>query len=129
MTIWCFARGSVACAPRGTEPQGTVAAVSALIDTAAAYDLHPKVALRPEPFGALAYHYGNRKLVFLRSPRMVALVKSLPSHGSVDDALAAAGVTVGRRDAYVAALASLAESNIICTRTTSNVDGNLDGSR
>jgi mycofactocin biosynthesis protein MftB len=28
--------------------------------------LHPQVALRPEPFGALAYHYGNRKLVFLK---------------------------------------------------------------
>ncbi|MCY7299756.1 MAG: mycofactocin biosynthesis chaperone MftB, partial [Ilumatobacteraceae bacterium] len=27
--------------------------------------LHPQVALRPEPFGALAYHYGNRRLVFL----------------------------------------------------------------
>ena len=28
--------------------------------------LHPQVALRPEQFGALAYHYGNRKLVFLK---------------------------------------------------------------
>ena len=25
------------------------------------YRLHPSVALRPEPFGALAYHYGSRK--------------------------------------------------------------------
>ncbi|MFM7094839.1 MAG: mycofactocin biosynthesis chaperone MftB, partial [Actinomycetota bacterium] len=23
--------------------------------------LSPQVALRPEPFGALAYHYGNRR--------------------------------------------------------------------
>jgi hypothetical protein len=33
-----------------------------------ACELHPQVALRPEPFGALAYHYGNRKLVFLKHP-------------------------------------------------------------
>ncbi|MGZ4705982.1 MAG: mycofactocin biosynthesis chaperone MftB, partial [Acidimicrobiales bacterium] len=26
------------------------------------YRLDPRVALRPEPFGALAYHYGNRRL-------------------------------------------------------------------
>ncbi len=31
-------------------------------------ELHPQVALRPEPFGALAYHYGNRRLIFLKHP-------------------------------------------------------------
>ena len=30
------------------------------------------VALRPEPFGALAYHFGNRKLTFLKRPELVA---------------------------------------------------------
>jgi putative mycofactocin binding protein MftB len=34
--------------------------------------LAPPVALRPEPFGALAYHFGNRRLVFLRRPELVA---------------------------------------------------------
>ena len=38
------------------------------------WQLHPQVALRPEPFGALAYHYGNRRLTFLRSPELVELV-------------------------------------------------------
>ena len=33
--------------------------------------VHPQVAVRPEPFGALAYHYGNRKLVFLKHRDMV----------------------------------------------------------
>ena len=31
--------------------------------------LSPAVALRPEPFGALAYHFGNRRLSFLRQRR------------------------------------------------------------
>jgi len=29
--------------------------------------LNPAVALRPEPFGALAYHFGNRRLSFLKT--------------------------------------------------------------
>ena len=37
----------------------------------ARYRLDPRVALRPEPFGALAYHYGNRRLTLLRAPELV----------------------------------------------------------
>ena len=33
-----------------------------------AYAVDPQVAIRPEPFGALCYHYGNRRLTFLKSP-------------------------------------------------------------
>ncbi len=40
-------------------------------------ELDPQVALRPEPFGALAYHYGNRKLIFLKHPDMVLVVQAL----------------------------------------------------
>ncbi|MFM9132033.1 MAG: mycofactocin biosynthesis chaperone MftB, partial [Actinomycetota bacterium] len=38
-----------------------------------------------EPFGALAYHYGNRRLVFLRHPDVVRVVKSLAGHASLRD--------------------------------------------
>ena len=41
------------------------------------YRLHERVALRPEPFGALAYHYGNRRLNFLRAHELVTLVEAL----------------------------------------------------
>ena len=34
-----------------------------------AWALSPSVALRPEPFGALAYHFGNRRLTFLKNAR------------------------------------------------------------
>jgi len=61
------------------------------VDLDVRYELDPQVALRPEPFGALAYHYGNRRLSFLRSPDIVSVVRSLGDHGSAADALRAAG--------------------------------------
>ena len=80
-------------------------------DSARPYRLHPQVALRPEPFGALAYHYGNRKLVFLRAPELVDLVRDLGDHVSVDEAVA--GLPEGRRPAFLKALASLSGSGMI----------------
>ena len=74
------------------------------------------VALRPEPFGALAYHYGNRRLTFLRSPDLVTVVRSLGEHESVDDALAANRVEPRRRPALERALESLAQSEVIRRR-------------
>ena len=53
------------------------------------YRLNPDVALRPEPFGALAYHFGTRRLSFLKSPDLVQLVRGLDAHRCARDALAA----------------------------------------
>ena len=78
-----------------------------------AWELHPQVALRPEPFGALAYHYGNRRLTFLRSPELVALVRELGSFPSLDDALAASSIDPKRWPSYRKALASLAEGDLL----------------
>ena len=78
--------------------------------------LSPSVALRPEPFGALAYHFGNRRLVFLKRPELVAVVRALGSaggDGSVRSALVAAGVAEGSWPAYLAALEGLAASRMI----------------
>lgn len=77
--------------------------------------LHPQVALRPEPFGALAYHYGNRRLVFLRHPDVVRVVQALADHPSVDAALEACGVDAGRRPGFRRALAGLVESEMLVT--------------
>jgi len=88
---------------------------------ATAYDpqrpwrLHPQVALRPESFGALAYHYGNRRLVFLRSPVLVELVESLADHDSADAAIDAM-VEPSRRSDFSEALARLAASEVIDAR-------------
>ena len=85
------------------------------LDAARPYSLDPRVALRPEPFGALAYHYGNRRLSFLRSPELVELLQVLGAHESVDDALDAAGVSADRRPAFRRALAVLEAGSMIAS--------------
>jgi putative mycofactocin binding protein MftB len=74
------------------------------------------VALRPEPFGALAYHYGNRRLTFVRSPDLVEVVRSLGAHETVDDALSANNVDEKRWRAFHRALDALAGSEVIRRR-------------
>ena len=86
------------------------------VDTDSACELHPQVALRPEPFGALAYHYGNRRLVFLRHPDLVGVVRSLAEHPTVGDTLTASGIEGARWNDFVRALDSLASSEIIRVR-------------
>ncbi|CAB4594794.1 unannotated protein [freshwater metagenome] len=78
-----------------------------------ACELHPQVALRPEPFGALAYHYGNRRLVFLKHPDIVRVVRVMGQHPSLRDALTAEGVDETRWPSFVTALSSLTTSEII----------------
>ncbi len=85
-------------------------------DPARPYEVDPRVAIRPEPFGALAYHYGNRRLTFLRDPVLVTLVRDLGDHPTADDAIAAADVPQRRRPAFQKALASLAASEVIRER-------------
>jgi putative mycofactocin binding protein MftB len=77
-----------------------------------AWRLNPQVALRDEAFGALAYHYGNRRLVFLKSRLLVELVSSLGEYPSAAGAIAAI-VPEGQRTAYARALSRLAASEVI----------------
>ncbi len=71
------------------------------------------MALRPEPFGALAYHYGNRRLNFLRSPDLVAVVACLGEHATTAEALESCGVPERRRPSFQRALAALAASDFL----------------
>ena len=79
--------------------------------------LDEQVALRPEPFGALAYHYGNRKLIFLRHPDVVRVVEALPHHETTVGALAGCGIAEARWPAFVTALRSLADSGLLVERS------------
>jgi putative mycofactocin binding protein MftB len=81
-----------------------------------AYRLNPAATLRPEPFGALAYHFGNRRLSFLKDRQLVTVVRLLESHDSAAGALDAAGVPVEQRARFAAALAALADSEVINAR-------------
>lgn len=84
-------------------------------DTARAYERHPQVAIRPEAFGGLAYHYGNRRLTFLKSQLLVDLVEALASFPDASEALDAY-VSPDRRAAYEEALAGLLNSEVIRVR-------------
>src|SRR5213080_4760565 len=77
------------------------------------YALHPQVGLRDEAFGALAYHYGNRRLTFLNDARLVTVVRTAAEHQDIDDALVAAGVPGGQRAAYLTALRRLHDAEIL----------------
>ena len=85
-------------------------------DLQRAYTLNPVVAIRPEPFGALIYHFGNRRLSFLKTRQLVNVIRLLESEPSAASALEAAGVPARDRARYAAALAALAESEVIDAR-------------
>jgi mycofactocin biosynthesis protein MftB len=81
-----------------------------------AWSVSPSVALRPEPFGALAYHFGNRKLIFLKRPELARLVRSLASHPDLRSALLAADIPEQQHAGYAAALRGLADADMIRPR-------------
>lgn len=78
--------------------------------------LSTQVALRPEPFGALAYHFGTRRLSFLKSPTLVAVVELLEQHATGRAACDSAGVPEQELPRYEQALATLAETGMIMRR-------------
>ncbi len=86
------------------------------VDLDRAWQLHPKVALRPESFGALLYHFGTRKLSFLKNRTVVAVVQSLALHPDARSACTAAGISPEALPAYTRALATLASSAMIVPR-------------
>ena len=75
--------------------------------------LSGSVALRPEPFGALAYHFGNRKLTFLKKQELVDVVNALGDCETVAKALISASIPEAQWPAYVKALRGLAASDMI----------------
>ena len=80
------------------------------------WQVDSRVSMRPEPFGALLYHFGTRRLSFLKNQRVLAVVRSLSDHPSARAACAAAGVTEAELPAYTRALAALADSQMISER-------------
>lgn len=79
----------------------------------ACLQLSPDVALRPEPFGALAYHFGNRRLTFLKRPELVSLVRELDGTRPLRDVLMDLNISERGWSAYVQALTRLAEADMV----------------
>jgi putative mycofactocin binding protein MftB len=73
--------------------------------------LHPKVSVRPEPFGALLYHFGTRRLSFLKDRRLLDVVRRLDGLTSLEDALS--DVPAEEQPAFRSALATLEKTGML----------------
>ncbi|AFM15743.1 mycofactocin system RPExFGAL protein [Mycolicibacterium chubuense NBB4] len=78
--------------------------------------MHPQVAVRPEPFGALLYHFGTRKLSFLKNRTIVEVINSLADHPDARSACRAAGVGDAEQAPYLHALGVLVGSNMLVAK-------------
>ena len=78
--------------------------------------LDDQVAIRPERFGALAYHFGTRRLSFLKTRKLLGVVQALAEHPSGREACRRAGVTDAELPAYARALQTLAETGMVTER-------------
>jgi mycofactocin biosynthesis protein MftB len=83
------------------------------------WKLHPQVAVRPEPFGALLYHFGTRKLSFLKNRTILALIESLGDHADVRSACRGAGIDDDAQEPYLRALATLVASSMLVPKENS----------
>jgi putative mycofactocin binding protein MftB len=88
-------------------------------DLDSAWEIHPSVAVRPERFGALLYHFGTRRLSFLKTPVLLDAVQRLDASSSARVALADSGVTGTETAVYQRALAGLAATDMIRERVAS----------
>ena len=73
--------------------------------------LHPQVSVRPEPFGALLYHFGTRRLSFLKDRRLLAVVQRLDGETTVEQALET--VPEAERAAFRSALRTLERTGML----------------
>ena len=81
-----------------------------------AWQITPAVSVRPESFGALLYHFGTRRLSFLKDPRLLDVVQRLSDAPSARQACADAGLTDSDLPAYSRALSTLVSTDMIRER-------------
>ena len=89
-----------------------------VFDPELSWRLHPQVAVRPEPFGALLYHFGTRKLSFLKNRTIVEVINSLADHPDARSACRAAGIDDDAQAPYLHALGVLVQSNMLIREET-----------
>ena len=99
----------------GATTESPISAATSALDRA--WTLHPQVSVRPEPFGALLYHFGTRRLSFLKDRVLLEVVRSLADSPSARQCCRRAGVPDADLVRYERALETLASSSMIVERT------------
>ena len=92
----------------------SVSVTTSVLDRA--WEVAPRVSVRPEPFGALLYHFGSRRLSFLKDRRLLAVVQGLGEAPTARAACRAAGVDGAALPVYARALARLVETDMLKER-------------
>jgi len=69
------------------------------------------VSIRHEPFGALLYHFGNRRLTFLKRPELVHVVAGMDGTRTVRECLG--GVPEQQWPAYAGAIRALRDADML----------------
>lgn len=77
---------------------------------------NPAASIRPERFGALVYHSGNRRLLFLKDTQLATVVEALIDHPDARSALSSCGVAEAQFPRYAAAISSMLDSDVIRVR-------------
>jgi putative mycofactocin binding protein MftB len=81
-----------------------------------AWALAPQVSVRPERFGALLYHFGTRRLSFVKDSRLLTVVQSLAEAPSARAACDRAGVEAAALPGYEQAIERLAATDMLVER-------------
>jgi putative mycofactocin binding protein MftB len=82
-----------------------------------AWTVAPQVSVRPERFGGLLYHFGTRRLSFVKDRRLLDVVVRLDDAPTARVACARAGVDEASLAAFERALARLAATDMVRERT------------
>jgi putative mycofactocin binding protein MftB len=88
-----------------------------LLDLDQPWRVHAAVSIRPEPFGALLYHFNNRKLSFLKDRRLLEVVQVLPDYPNARAACQAVGITEAELPTFQRALTTLRDSEILVSES------------
>jgi putative mycofactocin binding protein MftB len=78
--------------------------------------LAPDVSVRPEPFGALLYSFGTRRLSFLKDRRLLDVVQRLDAAPTARAACTDAGIAEDELPSYDRALARLTRTDMLRER-------------
>lgn len=69
--------------------------------------------MRPEPFGALLYHFGTRQLSFLKDRKLLDAVRACDGTRTVGAVLIEAGVSADQTERYALAMEALVRSSML----------------